>query len=211
MPFRKSSLKTLSIVSGAIFLIVILLYLFRGTVLTSVGQFLVVEDHLETADIIFVLMGGHNTRPFHAAELYDKGFAKNIVVPQVELTPAVQLGVYPSQTQATLYILEEQGIPDSVIQIADFPQGVSSTLDEARALNAYIKQYSIKSVIIVTDAFHTRRARYIFKKELQEESIKIMISPAPHWKFDATNWWKHEEGFVSFINEYLKFIHYLLL
>ena len=211
MPFRKSSLKTLSIVSGAIFLIVVLLYLFRGSILTGLGNFLVVNDTLEPADIIVVLLGGESTRPFHTAELYDKGFAKNIVVPQVELTPAVQLGIYPSQTQATLYILEEQGIPDSVIQIADFPQGVSSTLDEARALNAYIKQYSIKSVIIVTDAFHTRRARYIFKKELQEESIKIMISPAPHWKFDATNWWKHEEGFVSFINEYLKFIHYLLL
>ena len=169
-----------------------------------------VNDPLETADIVFVLMGGMETRPFHTADLYKQGFAPKIVISQTELPPTVLFNIYPSQTQATLVIFQELGIPDSVIQVVDFPQSVSSTLDETRALNEYVNQYSIRSVIIVTDAFHTYRAKYIFQKELQEESIKIMMSPAPHWKFDETNWWKYEEGFVSFINEYIKLLHYLL-
>jgi len=210
MPRRKSFLKTVGIVLATICFIVILLYVFRRPILTRTGQFLVVNDPLERADIIFVLMGGMETRPFHAADLYKQGFAPRIVIPEAELPPTVQFGIYPSQTQATLDILEELEIPDSVIHIADFPQGVSSTLDETKALNKYLNQYFIKSVLIVTDVFHTRRARYIFQKELQEESIKIIMSPASHWKFDETNWWKYEEGFVSFINEYIKLLHYLL-
>ena len=174
------------------------------------GIFLVVNDPLKTADIIFVLMGGMETRSFHTADLYNQGFAPKIVIPQTEFPPTARSSIYPSQTQATLVILQELGIPDSVIQVVNFPQNVSSTLDETKTLNEYLNQYSMKSVIIVTDAFHTRRARYIFQKELQTESIKIMMSPASHWKFDETNWWKYEEGFVSFINEYIKLLHYLL-
>ena len=174
------------------------------------GKILVVNDTLGPADIIFVLMGGSKTRPFSAAELYKQGFAPTIVIPQAALPPAVQFGIYPSQTQVSLDIFEELEIPDSVIQIADFPQGVSSTRDEQKALNEYVNQHSINSVIIVTDAFHTRRARYIFQKELWDESITIMMSPVPHWQFDETNWWKFEEGLIIYTIEYLKFIHYLL-
>ena len=165
---------------------------------------------MEHSDIIFVLLGGESTRPFHAADLYDQGFAPEIVISQSQLPSEVQFKFYPSPTQAALYIFKEQGIPDSVIQIADFPQGVSSTRDEAKALNEYMNQHSVKSVIIVTDAFHTRRARYIFQKELWDESITIMMSPVPHWQFDETNWWNFEEGLITCNNEYLKLIHNLL-
>ena len=123
---------------------------------------------------------------------------------------AVQFGFYPSQTQVALDIFEGLEIPDSVIQIADFPQGVSSTRDEAKALNEYMNQHFVKSVIIVIDAFYTRRARYIFQKELWDESITIMMSPVPHWQFDETNWWKFEEGLITCNNEYLKLIHNFL-
>ena len=210
MPLGKSILKISTIVLSTIILIVVLLYLFQVPILIGLGNFLVVNDTLEPADIIFVLMGGHNTRPFHAVDLYEKDLAPEIVIPHTELPPAVLLEIYPSESQAAIYILKEQGIPDSAIKIADFSQGVSSTRDETKALYDYVNQHSIKSVIIVTDAFHSRRSRYIFKKELQDESITIMFSASPHWKYDITNWWKHEEGFLAFINEYLKFFHYLL-
>ncbi len=210
MPRYKSYLKTSIIVLGTILFIAILLYVNRGPIFTSMGKFLVVNDTLESADIIFVLMGGHNTRPFRAAELYRQGFAPEIVISQSALPSAVQFKIYPSQTQVTLSIFEKLGIPDSVIQLAYFSQGVSSTLDETKALNEYVNHRSIKSVIIVTDAFHTRRARHIFQKELQDKSIKIMISATPHSKFDETNWWKFEQGLIYCNNEYLKFIHYLL-
>ena len=214
MPLQKSNLKTSAIVLSIVFFIVILFYVFRGTILTEMGKFLVVNDTLEPSDIIFVLTGGES-RPLHAADLYKQGFAPkivipHIVIPQSELPPQVQFGIYPSQGRVYIGILHNLGIPDSVIQIADFPQGVSSTQDEAMALKEYVNQHSIKSVIIVTDAFHTRRARYIFQKGLQEESIKLMMYAVSHNKFEETNWWKFERGLIYCNNEYLKFIHYLL-
>ena len=84
MPHRKSFLKISAVVLGTTLFIVILFYVFRGTILTSMGNFLVVNDTLEPADIIFVVIGGESTRSLHAVDLYKQGFAPEIVIPQSE-------------------------------------------------------------------------------------------------------------------------------
>ena len=124
--------------------------------------------------------------------------------------PAEELGIYPNPTEAAVKVILQKGINKSDIIVVEFDNGVTSTTDEAIALRSYINKTKIKKVIIVTSAFHSFRAKYIFKKVLDGIPVKIMFSPAPHWKFNETNWWKFEKGLIYCTNEYLKFIHYLL-
>ena len=210
MPLQKSILKTSAIVLSTVFFIVILFYVFRNPILTGIGKILVVEDSLSHTDIIYLLTGDINSRPFHAVELYRENYANTIVVPQHEVNPAEELGIYPNPTEAVMKVLHQKGVNKSDIVVIDFNNGVTSTKDEAIALRRYINKTKIKNVIIVTSAFHSYRTRYIFKKVLKETPVNIIMSPASHRKFDENNWWKFEEGLIYFINEYLKFIHYLL-
>ena len=210
MPLRKSILKTSAILLATGFFIVILFYVFRENTLTGMGKFLVVEDPLNNADIIYLLTGDVGSRPFHAIELYRENYTNTIVIPQHEFNPAEELGIYPNPTDAAVKVLLLNGVNKSDIIIIDFKNGVTSTKDEAIALLHYINKTQIKKVVIVTSAFHSYRAKYIFKKVLKETPVNIIMSPAPHWKFDETNWWKFEEGLITYTNEYLKFIHYLL-
>ena len=206
----KSLLKIIVIVLTTIFIIVILLYVFRGPILIGMGKILIVKDPLSNADIIYLLTGDVTSRPFHAVELYRENYTNTIVVPQHEVNPAEELGIYPNPTEAVMKVLHQKGVNKSDIVVIDFNNGVTSTTDEAIALRRYVNKTKIKNVIIVTSAFHSFRAKYIFKKVLKLTPVNIIMSPAPHWKFDETNWWKYEEGLIYCANEYLKFIHYLL-
>ena len=203
-------IKNLAIILTTIFFIFILLYVFRGPILIGMGKILVVKDPLSNADIIYLLTGDVTSRPFHAVELYRENYTNTIVVPQHEVNPAEELGIYPNPTEAIVKVLLQKGVNKSDIVVIDFDNGVTSTTDEAIALRRYINKTKIKNVIIVTSAFHSFRAKYIFKKVLKLTPVNIIMSPASHRKFDETNWWKFEEGLIYFINEYLKFIHYLL-
>jgi len=210
MPLRKSILKTSAIVLSTVFFIVILFYVFRSPILTGIGKILVVEDSLSHADIIYLLTGDIDSRPFHAVELYRENYTNTIVVPQHELTPAEELGIYPNPTEAAVKVLLLKGVNKSDIIVIDFDNGVTSTKDEAIALRRYINKTKIKNVILVTSAFHSFRAKYIFKQVLKKTSVNIKLSPAPHSKFDENNWWKHEDGLIYFTIEFFKLIHYLL-
>ncbi len=206
----KSFLKTSASVLGTIIIIVILLFIFRGPILTGMGNLLVVKDQLSNAEIIYLLTGDVDSRPFHAADLYRKNYINTIVVPRHELSPAEELGIYPNPTEAAVNVLLQKNVNKSDIIVIDFENGVTSTEDEAFALLHYINKNKIKNIIIVTSAFHTFRAKYIFKHVLKETPVNIIMSPAPHWKFDESNWWQFEEGLIACTNEYLKFFHYLL-
>ena len=210
MSHRKCILQYTKFFIMVSFIIVILFYIFRAPILTGMAKILIVEDPLSNADIIYLLTGDVTSRPFHAVELYRENYANKIVIPQHEINPAEKLGIYPNPTEAAVKVLLQKGVNKSDIVVIDFNNGVTSTTDEAIVLRRYVNKTKIKNVIIVTSAFHSYRARYIFKKVLKETPVNIIMSPASHLKFDETNWWKFEEGLIYFNNEYLKFIHYLL-
>jgi uncharacterized SAM-binding protein YcdF (DUF218 family) len=210
MPRQKSPPKILSIALGAILFAILLIYLFRISILTKMGHFLTVDDPLEPVNIIFVLTGDVDTRPFHAVKIFNQGFAPKIVISQVESTPSVELGIYPSSTDAAINVMKKLGVNDSSIVVLETPGGVTSTRDEALALLKYVQENSVKSLIIVTTAFHGRRTQWTFNRVLGSMPAKFLVSTGAHLNFDETNWWKHEDGFLMFFDEYLKLIYYLL-
>jgi len=100
----------------------------------------------------------------------------------------------------------KQGIPEAAIW--EFGKNVSSTYEEAIALHDWVRQNGAKKLLVIGDLFQTRRARWLFQKQLEETGVQVIILSAPPLEYDATNWWRHEEGLISFQNELIKYALY---
>lgn len=192
----------------ALLLLAILAWGLRARILTGVGDYLVVEDPLQPADIIFVLNGDPNARPFRAAELHQQGLAPVIVIARVEGQPIVDLGLVRNETDISVGVMEALGVPAGSIVELTIPGGVTSTFDEARLLRDYAAAADLHSVILVTSAFHTRRAAWVFRRELAGLPVSLMVAAAPHHGFDQGNWWQSENGLITLNNEYIKLMFY---
>ena len=101
-------------------------------------------------------------------------------------------------------------MPEDSISVLTFESGVTSTRDEAAATRQYVEEHHIESIILVTSAFHTRRARWMFRKELRNSEVALQVVAAPHQGFDETNWWKTEDGLIAVNNEFIKLFYYIM-
>ena len=205
---KKRLAKTLFIAGAVFLLLVILVYAFRAPILTGVADVLIVNDDPQPADIIFLLNSDFNTRPFRVSQLYKQGLVPIVVIARSEEPPAVKMGLIPNDTDISVGIMEKTGVPSSKIVILPFPGGVTSTFDEATALHRYIDATHITRVMLVTSVFHSRRAKWIFDRELAGLPVKLEMVAVPYSTFDQTNWWKSEAGLITLNNEYIKLVYY---
>jgi uncharacterized SAM-binding protein YcdF (DUF218 family) len=188
------------------------LWAVRTPLLIVLGRWLIVDDgKAASADVILVLNGGPETRPFHAAERYAADAAPRVLIVQAEPQPAAELGLIPDETHINVAIMKAEGVPrDAITVLPGGEEGATSTFDEAIALRAYVETEPVERVLLVTSAFHTRRARWIVRRLLKGTGVTVDVSAAPHWDFDATNWWQHERGLLYFFTEVVKLAFYHL-
>jgi uncharacterized SAM-binding protein YcdF (DUF218 family) len=181
-------------------------YLFRSSLLRGAANAWIVNDPLTKADVIVVLGGGPATRPFEAARLFHQGLAPKILLTNPQPAPATQLGLLPADAELERTILLREDIPASCILIA--PKPVDSTYGETLSVREWAKVNGVKRIIIPTDIFQTRRARWVFRKELKPLGVRVEVDAVPVREYAATNWWQHEQGVVAFQNEILKYAYY---
>jgi uncharacterized SAM-binding protein YcdF (DUF218 family) len=178
----------------------------RTFLLTEMAKAWVVNEPVAKADAIVVLGGGVDTRPFAAAKLYHAGVAPLILYMNVKLTPAEKIGIVLPEKEETRRILLSEGVPAGAILAIG--TNVASTYDESFAVRAWESRSGAKSMVIVTDVFHTRRARWVFEKQLRGTGVQVDMQGVATLAYGTTNWWKHEEGVIGFQNEVIKYIYY---
>ncbi len=194
---------------------IIVLILFFVWILLSplLASFLIVEKPLEKADAIFVL-GGSTTyieRNRKAAELYKQG-----VAPKILLTDDGLQGSWNSIEQRNPYYVElgrreliSQGVPENVIET--LPAIVNGTKDEAELFVKTARENDLKSVLLVTSAYHTRRALRTFEKVSADSGLKmeIGIESAPlGQQTPPSYWWLSPSGWNTVAGEYVKSFYY---
>jgi uncharacterized SAM-binding protein YcdF (DUF218 family) len=207
--FAKKRFLTFLLITGAALIVAVgLALVFRARLLTAAADYLIVDDPLQPADVIFVLNGDYNTRPFQAAELYYQGLAPLILIARAESQPAEKLGLVQNETDISVAVMEKLGVPADRIVVLPVPGGVTSTFDEAGQLRQYVEENGIRRVLLVTSAFHTRRARWVIEKELAGLPVSLEVTAVPYAGFDATNWWRNENGLITLNNEYIKLFYY---
>jgi len=170
-------------------------------VLRGAAKLWVVSDSVEAADAIVVLGGGVDFRPLAAADLY-----KQNIAPQV----AVGFSEFDRGRDARLnrQALLEHGVPVSAIVLFDFRP--HSTYGEALGFLEWAKTNGVRSVIVPTDIFPSRRVRWIFNHELASAGIRVVVqSVTPPW-YSINDWWRHHEGWRHFGSELIKYVYYRL-
>ena len=192
----------------AVILLLSLLTFLHRPILTGAADVLIVSDVPHPADIIFLLNGDFNTRPVRAAELYKQGLAPRVLIARAESGTAVKLGMIPNETDISVGVMKRLGVPAEAITILPVPGGVTSTFDEARVLRDYVEENQVSRIILVTSEFHSRRAKWIFERELTGLHLSLEMAAVPYSTFDRTNWWTNENGLITLNNEYIKFIFY---
>jgi uncharacterized SAM-binding protein YcdF (DUF218 family) len=183
------------------------LVLLRDPLLRAAGGFLTINDPIRSADLIFVLGGDLDARPFLAARLYHAGYAPRIAIPWVQVVPSEELGIRPNQALDIVALLRRLRVPDSAMVLLRIPGGSTSTLDDARILAGYMRKHHFRSALAVTNDFHTRRTRWVIRHEPALDSVDVRVRGIADPRFDETNWWRHESGILLFAEEYLKWIH----
>ncbi len=87
-----------------------------------------------------------------------------------------------------------------------------STYDEAILLKKYIddNQLPVQSVLVVSDPFHMRRARWTYERVLGND-IKVLMAPVPFERLVYKNdWWTDPAAQRYILDEYTKMFYYFL-
>jgi uncharacterized SAM-binding protein YcdF (DUF218 family) len=177
----------------------------HGWWLPVIGRVLVVSDPLQPSDAIVVLAGGGRHRVAGGAELFHAGYAPWFIVTNSPLnTPGIR------SEYAELMTLEAgwQGVPEGRILRA--PGTVRTTYGEALAVRRLAEELGFRSLIIVTDPFHTRRARRAFREAFRMSGITLAVQASNGGRYDADSWWQTQEGLRLTWTEYVKWMLYLL-
>jgi uncharacterized SAM-binding protein YcdF (DUF218 family) len=193
---------------GALGALVVLAYLLHPLLLPAAARWLDVSEPLTPVDDVMVLGGESNLRPFVAAALYNKGLAKRVLIPTVKPSPEAMAGFVPSETEVMRQVLLKRGVPADAIEI--LPGEVDSTADEAARLGRYLEDNPERTVAVVTTCYHTRRVRWIFRKQMGARANQLHFVGGPTEGCDASNWWRSEDGTRRYVNEFVKLPFYLV-
>lgn len=178
-------------------------------VLSPLGAFLDVSEPPTRTDYVLVLNGDPETRPFAAAGLVRAGLADEILLPRQDITlesASVQDGSTASELETTQRILRARGIPNERIHV--LPGEIGNTWGEAQGLAAFLDEHPDVSVTVVTNGFHTRRARGIFRRVLGDRAGDLHFLGVPRDGVDAEAWWRTRRGCVVYVGEYAKLLYY---
>ena len=191
--------------SGRVFLNLIILlffllfcflfYLVRRPLLRFTAETWIIEDPLDKADVLIVL-GDDNfyaDRATRAVQLFREGKAPVIVASGRRLRPSAGIA------ELIEHDLVERGVPkDKVIR---FTHDGDSTLEEAEALASLVKERKWRKVIVVTSNYHTRRARYIFRRVFPQ-GMKVNVASTRDGDFDPEHWWEKRKSIKELTREF---------
>jgi hypothetical protein len=172
-----------------VFAIFGMLYSSREPLLKGVGTWLVVESPLRQAELV-VALGGSRERQDKAVELLRQGLAQKLLFAGPDFRPrdydCVGVGRRGIEPPALAY----------------------TTYEEAALVRKVIVDQNIRSAIIVTSPYHSRRTHMIFEHVLSGTDTELIFHSAPNSSFSMDRWWEKHIGRKSVLMEYLGLIYY---
>jgi uncharacterized SAM-binding protein YcdF (DUF218 family) len=170
-------------------------YLVRHPLMRFAAESWIIEDPIERADAIIVLSDDnfYADRATRAAELFREGKAPMIVASGRRLRPAAGIA------ELMEHDLIERGVPkDRILRLV---HDADNTREEAEALAQLAKDRKWRSVIVTTSNYHTRRARYIFRRVFPQ-NIDVRVASARDGDFDPERWWEKRISIKELTREF---------
>ena len=140
------------------------------------------------SDAIIALSGGDTAaRTDEAIKLYQQGWA-----PRLIFSGAAQDKTGVSNAEAMKQRAERAGVPSNAVIIDETS---NNTQENAKNTRQYITPYQLKRIIVVTSAYHQRRASLEFQKQFGAK-IQVINHPVmndkqwqPYWYLTFSGWW----------------------
>jgi hypothetical protein len=162
--------------AAAVLLVLILAGL--GYCLRHMGDFLAVNDPLESAQTVVVMGGDPEFRGAEAASLYQRGFTRHIW-----LTAHLE-------DVGTRAVFERMGVPRSAVRVFDWHE--PNTAAELRAVARELQASGSKPVILVTSKYHALRVKVLWRK-LARDHPHVIVRSAALDSVDTEHWWRSRE------------------
>ena len=178
----------------------------------AAAKLLVVRAPVDHADAIVLLSGSasYKERALRAAELFKDGKAPRIILTndgqQGSWSNALQRN--PFYYESTANELNRLGVPRDRVDILLEP--VSNTLEEAVLVRSYIEKQQIRTILVVTSAYHSRRSLWTYRRVVGEKGVGVGLEVAPTG-FQTPSpwtWWVRLRGWQIVPGEYFKLIYY---
>lgn len=176
------------------------------------AKLLIVKSDLPAADAVVVLSGSSTyiERADWAAKQYRAGRA-----PVVILTDDKLISGWNRVEERNPYFyelaareLQSRGVPSERIQVISEP--VRGTYDESVNVCEYARAHGLEKLLIVTSAYHSRRALWSIRHACPGYEIETGIDSAPPgWQTPSPwTWWLHRWGWKVVAGEYVKMVYY---
>ncbi len=129
-----------------------------------------IDNATKGADCVLVLSGNVETRPEQAAMLIKNGYATQLYHTDEKIWRHKHTDIFGKDFNKSQAVLATYNLSADIIPSTK--GGATSTFDEAYDFVVFLKSHPMKHVILVTDAFHTARAYYAFRKFWTHTVIK---------------------------------------
>jgi uncharacterized SAM-binding protein YcdF (DUF218 family) len=170
------------------------------------GTFLVASDEPTHADAIVVLAGNAPDRLPRALDLWRQGYAPLLIVSNESVHT---YGLNTTWYDLYRAHLVAQEVPPDALVILDNPLP-DSTIDEARRDAAIAQARGLHSALLVTDAFHSRRASLLFAAQFRHLGLEVRSTPVLDSDPDIAHWWAHPTETRRVTEEWTKLLVYLV-
>jgi len=181
--------------------------------LRAAGRFLIEEQAPAPADAIVVLTGSFPDRILEAVALYHEGWAPRIILCREPENAGFRrlraLAVrVPRLFELNRSVAEQLRVPAAAVTVLDRPAG--STYSEAEVVLDFARAEGIRSILLVTSKYHSRRAARIYR-HLADGQVRVLARPARDDDFDPAAWWRDRASTRRVVIEYQKLLTFLLL
>jgi uncharacterized SAM-binding protein YcdF (DUF218 family) len=197
---------------SAVFLLMWSLFLIYG------GRFLVYRHitPVEGPAIIVPLMGGMPDRSLEAARQFSETEDAEMLFvapidPEKYFMDSLEIPL-SSTAENFRKVMVRLGVPPQKLRYLRGP--ATSTMDEADLVARYLGRNStVKRVVVVSSAFHSRRAYQIFRDRFQKAGVSatINIAPSRYTDFNPEAWYRRKQDAVFVVTEWLKILYYHLI
>lgn len=181
-------------------------WVFHEPALRGAAHWLDVGAPLQSpVDAAYILGGDAHVRTFAAIALVRDNRARFILIsaPASALRPNALCA--PCGAELVEQILQSEGM--SATPKFRLPLANDSTVGEAEALHHYLHEHPNCTVAVVTNDYHTRRARMLFQRQLmKDEFARVSFVSCSSGNFRADNWWKNRSGRSTYLTEFGKLI-----
>ncbi len=179
----------------------------HSKVLTALGRSLVYSGPVAASDAIVLENYDPNYLVFEKArQLMERGLAPRVIIPCDTFGGPDPLNdVAEGFIEVMIRVSRLQGT-EVVPVTAEEPY----TLNTARAMSKYLEDQDIRSVIVVSPPFRSRRSYLVYESVLEPLGIELYCVPARGSR-TPEDWWKSTHGIQDVALEFGKLWYYRLI